>query len=139
MSADGRTPRRIKVIDGRLQYLIIAVSLTTVVGGLALFTGITALYFLLARGGRGFTPQLFLELLPPLLLNDLAVMAVFIVVGIFFTNRIAGPAYRMGRDIERALEGERGVRVHLRGRDAFSELAEKVNRVLERLDDARGS
>jgi methyl-accepting chemotaxis protein len=139
MGADDRMPRRIKVIDGRLQYLMIAVALTTIVAGLLLFTGIAALYYLLARGGRGLTPELFLALLPPLLLNDLAIMVLFIAAGVIFTNRIAGPAYRMERDIDRALAGERGVRVHLRRRDAFAELAEKVNRVLDRLDDARGS
>jgi methyl-accepting chemotaxis protein len=71
--------------------------------------------------------------------NDLAIMIALIVAGIFATNKIAGPAYRMQADIERALAGESGVRVHLRSGDAFPDLAEKVNKLLESIDDARRS
>ena len=82
-------------------------------------------------------PELLLAILPPLLLNDLAIMVLVIVVGIFTTHRIAGPVYRSESDIERVLSGERGVRVRLRKGDAFPDLAEKVNRLIERIDDTR--
>jgi hypothetical protein len=128
-------PRRIKVIDGRLQYRIIAIALTIVVAGLLLFAGLTVLFLLLAGPGRGMpSRELLLQVLPPLLLNDIAIMALIIVVGIVATNRIAGPVYRIQRDIDEALSGARGVRVRLRGQDAFGELAEKVNQLLERVD-----
>jgi nitrogen fixation/metabolism regulation signal transduction histidine kinase len=76
-------------------------------------------------------------ILPPLLLNDLAIMVIAIVIGIFMSHRIAGPVYRIAEDIDRVLSGERGVRVHLRRKDALEELAGKVNQLLEFIDNER--
>ena len=130
--------RRIKVVDGRFQYRMIAISLTIVLGGLILFAAVGILWYLLARAaGRTPGPDLLLVILPPLLLNDLAIMVVAIIVGITVTHRIAGPVYRMAADIDRALSGERGVRVTLRRQDSLAELAEKVNALIERIDGIR--
>ncbi len=138
MSAAVKQVRRIKVIDGRLQYRMIAISLSVVVGGLLVFAGLTALYYALAHAeGRAPSLELLRVVLPPLLINDLAIMVLIIVVGIFATHRIAGPAYRIEMDIERALDGERGVRIRLRRNDAFEDLAEKVNQLIERVDNQR--
>jgi methyl-accepting chemotaxis protein len=70
-------------------------------------------------------------ILPPVLINNLAIMLVLIVTGIVTTQRIAGPLYRMGKDIDRVLAGEHGVRVRFRRKDSFPELAEKINRLLD--------
>ena len=75
-------------------------------------------------------------ILPPLLINNLAIMAFVIVVGIFASQRIAGPIYRMEMDIDRVLAGEKGVRVKIRKRDNFPILAEKVNGLIERSEKA---
>jgi methyl-accepting chemotaxis protein len=134
-----RQRRRIKVVDGRLQYRMIAVNLFLVLAGLLVFAALTALYYLviLQGGGAAARPELLLVVLPPLLLNDLAIMVLVIVVGIFTTHRIAGPIYRLESDIDRVLSGERGVRTRLRRKDAFPDLAEKVNQLIERIDDQR--
>jgi methyl-accepting chemotaxis protein len=145
MSASGRAAgrievvaRRIKVVDGRFQYRMIATSLLIIVLGLLLFAGITALYYFVARAeGKAPNPQILLVILPPLLLNDLAIMIMVIVVGLYTSHRIAGPVYRIADDIDRALSGERGVRVSLRRQDALADFAEKVNQLIERFDDAR--
>jgi methyl-accepting chemotaxis protein len=130
--------RRIKVVDGKFQYRMIAISLSIVLLGLLLFAALAALWFLAARSsGRAPGPELLMVILPPLLLNDLAIMIVAIVVGISVTHRIAGPVYRMAADIDRALSGQRGVRVNLRRRDSLAELAEKVNALIERIDATR--
>lgn len=134
-----RQRRRTKVINGRLQYRIIAITLVVVLAAVIVFAGMTALYIALARLPAGQSAgALLLVILPPLLLNDLVIMIFLIIVGIVGTNKIAGPAYRMESDVERALAGERNVRVRLRRGDAFPELAEKVNKLLESIDDARG-
>ncbi len=73
-------------------------------------------------------------IIPPLLINDLVIMAFVIVVGIVTSLRVAGPVFRVQRDIDRALSGESGVRVRVRRKDSFPELAEKVNQLLERLE-----
>jgi nitrogen fixation/metabolism regulation signal transduction histidine kinase len=99
---------------------------------------VTALYYAIARvEGKAPDPRVLLVILPPLLLNDLAIMVVVIVLGIVMSHRIAGPVFRIAADIDRVLSGERGVRVSLRRRDAFEELAEKVNELFEHIDDAR--
>jgi methyl-accepting chemotaxis protein len=138
MSISGKKVRRTKVVDGRFQYRAIALSLTMVLLGLLLFAGLTALYYAIARvEGKAPDPRILLLILPPLLLNDLAIMVAVIVLGIFMSHRIAGPVFRIAADIDRVLSGERGVRVSLRRRDAFEELAEKVNELFEHIDDAR--
>jgi len=130
--------RRIKVVDGRFQYRLIAVSLSMILLGLLFFAGLTALYYGLARvEGKAPDPRILLVILPPLLLNDLAIMVAVIVIGIFMSHRIAGPVYRIAADIDRVLSGERGVRVNLRRSDALVDLAEKVNQLLEHVDDSR--
>ncbi len=77
-------------------------------------------------------------ILPPLLINNLAIMAFIIVVGVFITHRIAGPVYRVEKDIDRVLAGEKGVRIALRKGDNFPALADKVNKLVERIDNPSG-
>ena len=133
-----RKPRRIRVVDGRLQYRIIAVMLATIVAGLVLFAAAVGIWILASPGaGASGNASTLLLILPPLLINDLLLMVLMIVVGVVMTHRIAGPVYRMEADIERVLAGERGVRVRLRRRDAYADLAERVNRLLERIDGKR--
>ncbi len=74
--------------------------------------------------------------LPPLLINDLLIMIFVIVVGIYSSHRIAGPAYRIRKDIDRVLGGEKGVRVRLRKNDALPEIADKVNQLIERIESS---
>ncbi|MGA2641111.1 MAG: hypothetical protein ABSG21_09430 [Spirochaetia bacterium] len=138
MSRTGKRARRIKVVDGRFQYRLIALSLSMILLGLLLFAGLAALSYAIARAaGKALDPRILLVILPPLLLNDLAIMVVVIVVGIRMSHRIAGPVYRIAEDIDRVLAGERGVRVTLRQKDALADLAEKVNQLIEHIDKAR--
>jgi methyl-accepting chemotaxis protein len=131
-------PRRIKVVDGRFQYRMIALSLVMVLLGLLVFAGLSALYYGLARvEGHAVDPRLLMVILPPLLLNDLAIMVIVIVIGLVMSHRIAGPVYRIAADIDRVLAGGRDVRVSLRKNDAFADLAEKVNELFEHIDGTR--
>jgi methyl-accepting chemotaxis protein len=130
--------RHIKVVDGRFQYRMIAISLTVILAGLLLFAAGTAVFYLAVGAGSGLArPETLRVILPLLLLNDLVTMALVIIVGVFSTHRIAGPVYRVESDIDKVLSGERGVRVRLRGGDAFPDLAEKVNQLIERIEDTR--
>ena len=90
------------------------------------------------RGKGARIREILLVILPPLLLNDLAIMILVIVVGIFTTHRIAGPVYRIAMDIDRRLSGRAGrARAACAGSDSLADLAEKVNQLIERIDDAR--
>ncbi len=127
--------RRIRVIDNVFQYRTIAVLLIVVVCGVAVFTAGALLVFAVLGGpGPALSGDRLLSLFPPILLNDIVIMILLIVAGIFLTHRIAGPVFRVTSDIDRVLAGEKGVRVHFRRGDAFPELAEKVNELIERID-----
>ena len=134
--------RRKKLIDRRFQYRSIAIWLTVVLAGFIAFAAGLALFYWVAsmRGDELMMRTILSRLrviLPPLLANDLIIMVIAIVVGVSVTHRVAGPIYRMQSDIERALSGESHARVRLRRGDAFPELAEKVNELIERLDESR--
>jgi len=76
-------------------------------------------------------------IIPPLLINDIVIMLLISVFGIYYTNRIAGPAYRMEMDILRVLNGEKGVSVNLRRHDHFYSLAKQVNKLIKELEDLK--
>ncbi len=76
-------------------------------------------------------------ILPPLLINNLVIMVLLAIFGIYYTNRIAGPVYRMEKDIEKMLRGERGVRVRLRKGDHFTSLSEKLNILLDEFEKTK--
>ena len=75
-------------------------------------------------------------IVPPILINNLFILIVIAAVGIFYSHRIAGPVFRIGRDIQRVLDGERGVRISLRQSDRFQDLARRVNELLDALEEA---
>jgi methyl-accepting chemotaxis protein len=128
--------RRIKVVDNVFQYRMIALLLVIVVCSAAAFAAGAFLVSAIAGArGNGQPGQWLLTILPSILVNDLVIMVLLVVVGIFLTHRIAGPVFRVQRDIDRVLEGEKHVRVRFRRHDAFPELAEKVNKLIERIND----
>lgn len=74
--------------------------------------------------------------LPPLLINNLIIMIVISVLGIYSSHRIAGPAYRMIADIQRVLDGDVGARISLREKDTLKDLAKKINELLDAFEKA---
>ncbi len=125
--------RRIKVIDNVFQYRMIAILLAIVVCGAAAFTA--GLLLVSAVAGALGHAQPRLSVLPSILVNDVVIMVLLVIAGIFLTHRVAGPVFRVQSDIDRVLAGEKNVRVRFRRHDAFPELAEKVNKLIERIDD----
>ena len=75
--------------------------------------------------------------LPPILINNLFILLVISAIGIIYSHRIAGPAYRITRVIGRVLHGEAGVRVALRKKDSLKELSERINDLLIAFDRMR--
>lgn len=49
------------------------------------------------------------------------------------SNRFAGPAYRIRKNIENFLQGEKFVKIKLREKDALGNLAESVNNLVNKL------
>ena len=61
-------------------------------------------------------------------------MVIFAVIGIFYSHRIAGPIYRIEKDLARILGGERGVKIKTRKRDNMKSLVAKINQLAERYE-----
>lgn len=124
--------RRNYVVNRRLQFGIIAVFLTAV-----LVASIAALLvMMLAAGASGeMEAEQFIDtFLVPVLLNDLAIMAAVVLVGISFSNRIAGPLFQMQTVLREVSAGASGRRVRLRPKDFAQGLAEDINTLLDRME-----
>jgi methyl-accepting chemotaxis protein len=79
--------------------------------------------------------QNFLDyLLPAIILSVLAAFLLAVVIALFFPHRIAGPLYRIERDLKDKIgEGDLGIRVAIRRGDELSDLADALNAALEKL------
>lgn len=108
---------------------MIAVFLFVILAASAVFVIIFAFYL-----GRKETvePELFVNLfLTPILINDIVVMCAASIVGIIFTNRIAGPIYHMRHTIDVFLSGDSEKRVRLRPKDYAIPLADEINKLFD--------
>ena len=76
-------------------------------------------------------------ILPPILINNLIIVIIISILGIFYSHKIAGPVYRINTDITRVLDGEKGVKIKLRSTDKLQALAVKVNQLIEEYDKVR--
>jgi len=74
--------------------------------------------------------------LPAILINNLIIMIILIIFGIRYSHRIAGPAFRINSDIDKVLEGKKGVQIKLREKDRLREIAFRVNKLIKRLENA---
>jgi len=74
--------------------------------------------------------------LPPILINNLLILVVVAVIGIFYSHRLAGPVYRINKDLQKVLDGEQGVRVSLRKEDKLHDLADQINALLDKYEKA---
>ena len=81
--------------------------------------------------------------LPPLLYSvlgySLVCSIVIVVRGLRFTQRVAGPAYRLAKSLERARNGDLWFRVTLRDGDYLGEVADELNQLLDVLQAKRTS
>ncbi|OGS33505.1 MAG: hypothetical protein A2474_08725 [Elusimicrobia bacterium RIFOXYC2_FULL_34_12] len=57
------------------------------------------------------------------------------IFGLFFSHRLAGPAYKIQKTIEQHLQGEKVNPIILRKNDEFKDLAEAINKLLVKFLD----
>jgi methyl-accepting chemotaxis protein len=76
------------------------------------------------------------NLLPWLLLVNLAGILVALFLAVFYTHRIAGPAYRIQQDLRKIGQGILTTRVKTRRRDQLKDLESEINRVTGELEDS---
>ncbi len=124
--------RRNYVVNKRLQFGLIAAFLTAV----AVASAAALLAAAIAAGASGrIEAELFIDtILVPVLLNDLAIMAAVVIVGIIFSNRIAGPLFHIRGVLEDVLAGKTDRRVRLRPKDFARDLAEDINTLLDKIE-----
>jgi methyl-accepting chemotaxis protein len=74
------------------------------------------------------------NLLPWLLLVNLLGIAVALFLAVFYTHRIAGPLYRVQKDIRKIGEGFLTTRVKTRKGDQLKDLETEVNNMIQELE-----
>jgi methyl-accepting chemotaxis protein len=74
------------------------------------------------------------NLLPWLLLVNLAGILVALFLAVFYTHRIAGPAYRIQQDLRKISQGILTTRVRTRRKDQLKGLESEVNRVAQEFE-----
>lgn len=77
-------------------------------------------------------------ILPSVLLSSAAVMIIIgfaaIIITLFTSHKIAGPLYRIGKDVDELASGNLRVRFILRGGDEIKELASKLDSMAQSLN-----
>ena len=76
-------------------------------------------------------------IVPPILINNLFMIIGISVIGVFYSHRIAGPVFRINRELQRVLDGEKNIRIIIRDKDKLQELASRINRIIKEFDDMR--
>lgn len=130
--------RRTLIVNEPLQKrIILAVSLIPTLG-LAVSTLIVAV-FCRRLLGEASAQEVELPSLVPLFLAVLgftvASGAVVVFQALRFSNRIAGPAYRLVKSMERIRGGDIGFRVNLRRGDHLIDVATEMNNLLDWLNE----
>lgn len=59
--------------------------------------------------------------------------AIVFVYAVIVSHRMAGPIYRLEKDLDRIIAGDHSVRIKFRTKDRLDNIAEKLNKVLDKL------
>ena len=132
-----RNRRKLLVVNKAVQRRIIFAVIIVPTVGLAVSTMIVAIFC-----RRLLTESLRVDAeLPSLIPLLLAVLLFFVICsivmaiqGLRFSHRIAGPAYRLCKSLERIRSRDIGFRVTLRKGDYLTELADELNQTLDFLN-----
>jgi len=69
---------------------------------------------------------------PAILFNNLLILVITSVAGVFYSHRIAGPIYNINRCLQRALQSDLHYEIRLRKQDFFHDTAGLLNEVLQK-------
>ncbi|MEZ5964386.1 MAG: hypothetical protein R3F56_11115 [Planctomycetota bacterium] len=137
MASNERRRRTLIVNEPLQKRIIVAVSLIPTIG-LALATLIVAV-FCRRLLGEALEQDVELPSLVPLFVSilgfTLAAGAVVVFQALRFSHRIAGPAYRLIRSMERVRSGDISFRVNLRRGDHLTEVAAEMNNLIDWLNE----
>src|SRR3989338_750049 len=86
-------------------------------------------------------PQTIIDTLQPVLIrvNNIVGIGLPIIFALLFawavviSHRFAGPMYRLEKDLEKIAQGDHTLRIRFRKKDQLDSIAEKLNKVLDKL------
>ena len=84
---------------------------------------------------KAFTLRADEVLLPAVILAELFSVVIVAFISLFVTHRIAGPVYRFEKVCEEVEAGRLNIKVRLREKDEFKELADSFNTMLRTLEE----
>lgn len=119
--------RRVLLVNKKVQMRLI---------GYGMFAGVVAGAFTanlatLIQRWNGFSDNAFLIYC----VVGLAVFALMAVLGLIVSAQIAGPLFRLHRNIKKMADGETPEKILLRRGDAYSDLFEDYNRMVDRWEE----
>ena len=62
------------------------------------------------------------------------VFGVMLLISVYVSHKIAGPMYRLERELDKISSGDYSGRITLRSKDELKEIADKINTLLDRLN-----
>lgn len=77
--------------------------------------------------------QIFTYIFPKVLLAEVVTLGILFFLALRITHHIAGPVYRLEKNLKEMALGNLGMKTTFRHRDEFSELAEAVNELSDAL------
>jgi hypothetical protein len=137
MEAKGGRPwlhRRVLVVNQRTQYslLIYILVVSAVIVGFNLLASMALSD--LAQSVQPYMPLpkgRVIEVFGSIACGALVILTASIIGGLFITNKIAGPVWRLNRYMEEALRDGSRKKLSFRKGDHFPELAEKFNQLID--------
>lgn len=88
-----------------------------------------------AAAAPGFMEGLWLPLMAALLLGIVGVL----ILGLFYSHRIAGPMFALKRVLQRVQNGDLGTAMHIRATDEFHDVEASFNQMVEGLNQKMNS
>lgn len=139
--------RRKFIIEGNFQARFILRFVIIIIGAALLSTGtiLGVFYFKYQYGDADLnhliimvTPEgttdvasLFQIVLTPLIIANLALLLVIVPFSLLYSQKIAGPIYRLEHSMDLLIEGELDFMINLRKNDEFQYLADKMNGLID--------
>jgi len=137
MSQESRTyQRRNYFIKRDFQFKFILKFCLILIAGIIVSTGLVFLFSQQTLTSSFDNSRLVVEqtgyaIMPTLIITNLVTLAIItlaaIGVTLFVSHRVAGPMFRFEQDIKKIAQGDLSVRVNLRQKDQFSEMAYAFN------------
>lgn len=124
-----------------LRIILIAILLPTLLFAICLYY----LFFCLMAEQLGIPESIAYNIIP--VFNKINLMLLFgmpiifmaiLYWGVLISHRIAGPVYRIEKELDKIVKGDFSIRIKLRKKDELISIAEGINKILDRIEGKAG-